>query len=643
MSEAGVVLVGMPNVGKSTLFNAMTGSDVMMGNWPGTTVEVEQGHWRFQADRPGCDCGLCDGSGGVRRHQVGVADYPGAYSLSIDPGWEGVEPDVFVAVVDAAHLARSLYLVADLRERSHRLVVALTMTDVAVRRGISVDIAALADGLGVPVVVVNPRKRTGLDELALAVLESLREPVPQPRFRCGGAEDPAFGRMTSGMTIDDSLERADERFAWIADVVSAAVTTSEPPAQHASDKLDRVLMAPVVGPVIFLVVMWTVFQITTNVAAPLQNLLSGFFAGPVSEWASALMAAPGAGGTWVEGLVVHGIIAGVGMVLSFIPLLGLMFVLLALLEDSGYLARAAVMTDRAMRVLGLPGRAFLPLVVGFGCNVPAVTATRVLGVSRQRLMTVLLVPFTACTARLTVFVMMGTIFFGRWAGTAVFGMYVLSIALVMLAGLILRVTVGRTLMDEPLIIELPPYHVPTLRITAQVAWSRLRGFLQSASGILVAAVIGVWLIQAIPVGPGSFGHVAVEHSLYAWLARGLAPVFALAGFGAWETVGALVAGFVAKEAIISSWGQTYAVATSADMSSIGEQLRATFEAASGGHTMAAVVAFMVFLVAYTPCVATMTQQRREVGWRWTAASVVFQLTLATILAIVTFQVGRLVS
>lgn len=333
------------------------------------------------------------------------------------------------------------------------------------------------------------------------------------------------------------------------------------------------------------------------------------------------------------------------MVLTFVPLMALMFVLLALLEDSGYLARAAVVTDRLMRAIGLPGKAFLPLVVGFGCNVPAISATRILGDSRQRLLTVLLVPFTSCTARLTVFVLLGTVFFGQWAGTVVFAMYVASILLVVGVGLLLRRTLWRTMGAEPLVIDLPPYQLPTLRLTATVAWSRLAGFLRTASGIIVITVCAVWLLQSVPAhGNAAFGEVEVENSVYGVAAQAITPAFAPAGFAQWQTTSALVVGFVAKEAVISSRAQTYALdepEEGGDPGSLGQRILADFTESSGGHPIPAALAFMVFLMAYTPCVATLAAQWREIGGRWTLFGIALQLAVAWGLAVLVFQVGSL--
>lgn len=640
-SDAPVVaLVGAPNTGKSTLFNALTGSRVTMGNWPGTTVEVSRGVWRTTPASPTCDSQNCTCAHDESLPAITLLDLPGAYSLDahspdeqltrglLQDGPVDGRPDLCIVTVDASRLAHGLYLVAQIRELAMRVVVTLTMSDIATQREMTVDAVLLANALGCPVVATDPRRRTGLVALATAVHTTLADPVPAPR----PAPD-----------TDDSLVLDDDRFTWLSDAAEKATVAPGHDRLTLSDKVDRWVTAPVVGPLIFLAVMWAVFQITTTVAAPLQSALDGFFSGPVSHAVISLLTLGHLNGTWVEGLLVNGLVAGVGMLLTFVPLMALMFVLLALLEDSGYLARAAVVTDRLMRTMGLPGRAFLPLVVGFGCNVPAISATRILPDARQRLLTVLLVPFTSCSARLTVFVMLGTVFFGSNAGTAVFGMYVASVALVVLVGLLLRRTLWRTMGAEPLIIDLPAYHLPTLRLTSAVVWQRLRGFLKTASGIIVVTVCAVWLLQSVPTTGGeAFGQVPVEDSVYGVVARTISPAFAPAGFGQWQTASALIVGFVAKEAVISSWAQTYATEQPAPGQAglLGDHLRATFEQSSGGHPLPAVLAFMVFLLAYTPCVATLAAQRREVGLRWTLFGVAMQLATAWLLAVAVFQIGR---
>jgi ferrous iron transport protein B len=619
-------LVGAPNAGKSTLFNALTGGARTVGNWPGTTVEVGRGSWR-------CGPSL----------ELDLLDLPGAYSLDAASPDEqftadlfvgaGPPPEVTVVVADAAHLARSLYLLAELREQARRVVVALTMTDVAERRGVRVDDRELAAAVGVPVVALDPRRRNGRERLEGAVATALTAPVPAPR---------AVGPRVD----DDELAAADERFAWVDSALGTSLT--EVPARPTvTDRVDRWVTAPVLGPLLFLAVMWGVFEATTTVAAPLQDALGRLVSGPVTAGGRWLLELVGLGGSWVEGLLLDGLVGGVGMLLTFVPLMAIMFMVLALLEDSGYLARAALVTDRVMRSIGLPGKAFLPLVVGFGCNVPAISATRILPDARHRIMTALLVPFTSCSARLTVYVLVASTFFPSTAGTVVFGMYLTSILFVVLVGLALRRTLWRTVGQEPLILDLPAYQRPTLRLTASVTWLRLRGFLRTAGGIIVATVTLVWLLQAIPVhGSAGFGAAAPEDSLFAAAARAVAPVFDPAGFGEWHTVGALVVGFVAKEAVLTSWAQTYAAAdptAGLPPEQLQEHVHRAFELSSGGAVTAAVLAFLVFLLAYTPCVATVAAQRREIGLRWTAFGMGLQLGVAWTVAVAVFQVGRLLS
>mgnify|MGYP006275847241 CR=1 FL=1 len=616
-----IALVGAPNVGKSTLFNALTGARRDVGNWPGTSVEVGRGAWS-PAGR-----------------EYDLVDLPGAYSLDPLSPDEALtrallvdvapdqRPDVTIVVVDASRLARSLYLAVQLLERGERAIVALTMNDVAAREGVEIDDAALSQALGAPVVRVDPRRRRGTAALASAVASMLS--VPR------GTDASVSG--------EDEFDRAERHFASVAAIVTASTSAEAGHRRTFSDRVDRFALAPVLGPVLFLAVMWAVFQLTTTIASPLQGLLDAFFTGPVTAAANWLLDLLHLGNTWVQGLVVDGLIAGVGMLLTFVPLMAIMFMLLALLEDSGYMARAAVVTDRVMRAIGLPGRAFLPLIVGFGCNVPAIAATRVLPDARHRTMTALLVPFTSCTARLTVYVLMATIFFPDHAGTVVFVMYLISILFVVAVGLVLRRTLWRAMGDEPLILDLPPYQRPTARLTAIVTWTRLKGFLRTASGIIVATVIVVWALQSIPVrGEGTFGDVPVQDSLYAATASAISPVFTPAGFGDWQATSALVVGFVAKEAVISSWSQTYAVAEPTSTDSIGDlgaAVKADFEQSSGGHASAAVWAFLVFLLAYTPCVATLAAQRREIGLRWTGFGIAMQLLVAWVAAVAIFQVG----
>ena len=617
-----LALVGAPNSGKSTLFNALTGAKVQTGNWPGTSVEVSRGLWNAQPEA------------------FDIIDLPGAYSLDpmspdeaftkqmlIDcPADE--RPDVVVVLVDATAPARGLNLALQIAAEPYRVVLGVTKEDMAEQQGISIDTDALSRATGMPVVSVNGRRRRNLDGLESAVAQAMRA-------------EPIIIREDSGL---------DQRFADLDAAEKAAVHRVEV-GETLTQRVDRVVLHPVVGPLLFLAVMWAVFFITTTVAGPMQDGLEDLITGPVSDAARAGLEALGLDHWLITGLLVDGLIGGVGMVLTFAPLLALMFLCLAVLEDSGYMARAAVVTDRVMRSIGLPGKAFIPIVVGYGCNVPAISATRVLGDVRHRILTCLLIPFTSCSARLIVFMMLAQVFFPDHAGSAVFGMYVLSIALVVAVGLALRKTVWRAMPSEALVIDLPSYQLPTFKLSLSVMWVRLKGFLHTAGGIIVATVVVIWLLMSIPVTGGhSFDEEAVppEDSAYGAVSKAISPAFAPAGFDSWSLTGPLVTGFVAKETLISTWAQTYAVddVTDADPeeqaeSSLADHIRSDFDAASGGHGLAAVWAYMVFLLAYTPCVATVAAQRREIGWKWTLIGFVLQLVTAWVLAVGVFQVLRL--
>ncbi|MBN1174023.1 MAG: ferrous iron transport protein B [Micromonosporaceae bacterium] len=631
-----VALAGNPNVGKSTLFNNLTGARRHVSNWPGTTVEAGRGAWR---------------AGGAT---LALIDLPGAYSLDpLSPDEqltrsllldvpERERPDVVVVVMNAACLGRGLYLLSQVRERGMRTVAALTMMDVAAKRGAVLDLERLSTAVGAEAVPLDPRRVRGCVALEQAVERALASDPPAPLALGSAGGDAAHG----GEAIEDGLAAADARFTWISGVVDEVTRSVAPDRQTRSDRIDRIVTSPVLGPAIFLGVMWLVFQLTTIVAAPLIDGLDRLVSGPVSSGAQRLLAAAGLGGTWVEGLIVDGLIAGVGMVLTFAPLMALMFAVLALLEDSGYLARAAVVADRLMRLVGLPGRAFVPLIVGFGCNVPAISATRILPSARHRLMTALLVPFTSCSARLPVYVLVGAAMFGERAGTVVFGMYVASIGFIVLGGVLLRVTVLRGTQPEPLILDLPSYQVPVPRILLALTWTRLLAFLRTATGVIVVTVVAVWLLTAIPArsGAGGFGEVEVSDSAFAAVASAVAPVFQPAGFGDWHTAGALMVGFVAKEAVVASWAQTYAAEEPEDLAQpgvLGDAVRADFEETSGGHTGLAGIAFLLFLLGYSPCVATLTAQIREIGLRWAAVGVGMNLLVAWIAAVLVFQIGRI--
>lgn len=496
----------------------------------------------------------------------------------------------------------------------------------------------------------------------------------------------AAARVEEATGLDVASLVADRRFDWVHDAVDGVVVREGAEHRTWTDRIDAVLTHRWFGVPIFFAVMWVVFKVVTDVTAPFVDWVDGVVAGPVSRWTSSLVGAAGLGGGWIEGLVVDGVVAGVGGVLVFVPILVCLYVILSVLEDSGYMARAAFVMDRAMHRLGLHGRSFLPLLVGFGCNVPAISATRVLEHRRDRILTGLMVPFVSCAARLPVFVLLAAAFFREQRGTVVFAMYAISVVFVLGVGWALGRTVFRGQERSPFVLELPPYRWPTPRSTAVVTWQRTAGFLRKAGTVILAASMVVWLLLAVPVrGDGGFDDTPIDDSAFAAVAGGISPAFAPAGFDSWELTGALISGLVAKEVVVSTLGQVYGLVEEEEADgpdpSLGDDLREIttgfvdasrdalaavprivgvdfaetdpvdsslvsavrqdFERTSGGHGALAAFAFMLFVLLYVPCTATIAAQRAELGGGWAWFSVALNTGVAWVVATVVFQVGRL--
>ncbi len=650
-----VVFVGNPNVGKSSMFNALLGARTRTMNAPGTTVSITCGQYHYEKPKT---------AGNAQNWQF--VDTPGTYSLApmspdeqvaVDAliGMSGMPvPDLAVVVLDATALSRSLYLLSMVVELGLPTVVALTMNDLAVRNGCGVDAERLSHLLdGMPVVAIDGRTGDGGKALADAIAASFEgTPVPHGLTALPTATADADMKTADGLSVW-AESRADARLDWTAGILRGLDMHA---VDHVtlSDRIDRVLLHPVIGVLVFLAVLFVVFQATTTLASPMQDWIDVTFRGWCTDGLDLLLGlfGPSVSGGWLRSLLVDGLLDGVVTVLTFIPVMGIMFLLLSILEDSGYMARAAFVMDRAMRALGLDGRAFLPIIVGFGCNLPALAATRTLSDSRQRVLTGMLVPFAACSARLSVFLVLAHAFFSKYAGLVVFLMYVASVMVVLLVGVLLRHTMFRGLEPEPLMLALPAYQCPRALQLARSVLLRLWGFIRGASVIIISMITALWLLQGIPVtaNAGGFAHVDDVHdSAYGVLADAVAPVFAPAGFDDWHASAALITGFVAKEVVVGSMSQSYhadepddATSQQAGEGTLGQKLRASFDQSSHGHGKAAAIAFLLFTLAYTPCLATVAEMRRQFGTKVAARSVLLSLAVAYVIAIIAFQTLRLI-
>ena len=493
-----------------------------------------------------------------------------------------------------------------------------------------------------------------------------------------------------GEDIDTMMP--DRRYGWINGLVRETTQHTHKNTLTRSDHVDRIMTHRIWGIPIFLIMMWFVFKFTTDVTTPFFNWVEYLINGPLTRWVQAILILLGISGTWIDSLINNGLIAGVGGVLVFIPVLMFLYLALAILEDSGYMARAAFVMDRLMHALGLHGKSFVPMVVGFGCTVSAFYATRTLENRKDKILTGLLVPFMSCSARLPVYVLFAAIFFPENSSLIVFSMYALGIALAILLGLALKNSFFQEKEETPFVIELPPYRMPTLKSLWFHMWERTAAFLRNATSIILIASLVLWFLQAIPVkGEGTFADTPVENSVYASIASLITPVFQPLGYGSWEASGALVSGLVAKEVVVTTFSQIYGiepveanqsteVQTPTFLEDIGQifinfgqaaintvksmpiviginllpeetditqstnlmtAIRQGFDRTSNGHGALAGLAFMIFVLIYTPCMASLAAERQELGTRWMWVSIIGQLCLAWIVSLIVFQGGLL--
>jgi ferrous iron transport protein B len=710
----GVAVAGNPNAGKSTLINAIAGTRLHVGNWPGVTVEKKEAAFEH---------------GGV---PLQLVDLPGTYSLSPYSEEErvardhlvGERPDVVMDVVDATNLERNLYLTLQLLELGLPVVMALNIFDEAEAKGLAIDVATLSARLGVPVVPTSATRRRGLDALLAAAIGAARPAVAHPRpgygpdleaavveveervraasdaavrdlpqrwlalkllegdpevARVVGAIDglldgPAVGHLRTGHGPDLEAVVTEARYAVAAGLAREVVRRPALPRRELTERIDRLVLHRILGIPIFLAAMWLVFKLTFDLSGPFADWIDGVTAGPAKRL---LAAALGAVGTpaWLTSLVNDGVVSGVGFVLVFVPVIFAMMFFITLLEGSGYMARAAFVMDRAMHAIGLHGKSFIPMLLGFGCNVPAVYATRALESRRDRVLTALLLPLMSCGARLPVYVVFAGVFFPRSAGTVIWSLYVMGIAMAVAVGLVFKRTLFRG--EAPaFVMELPPYRMPSLRSVALHTWEKGKHFLVKAGTYIFAVSIIVWFLLNLP-----WGVQARKDSYLGRAGQVAAPVLAPMGFGTWEAASSLITGVIAKEIVVGTMGEIYAPEAGGeakapptpleDLREVGTSFLGAFAQAGrnvvstfGVSTLAfsadegeptalqqalartftplSAYAFMVFVLLYWPCVVVLIALRQEFGsWRWSGVAMAYQTALSWGAATLVYQGGRL--
>ena len=668
MNELIVGLAGNPNVGKTTVFNQLTGMRQHVGNWPGKTVERAEGHFKHG------------------NYEYEVIDLPGNYALSAHSMEEIVsrdfivddDSDVIVNVVDAANLERNLYLTVQMMELGANLVIALNMNDFAKKREHIIDIDLMSDLLGVPVVEINAKTKEGFEKLLATVEMQSKKPIDSSEKLSYGndikghlmdlqsviEQDKNLLDVPSVWTAIKLLERdtiviekvhgsskssqifaevdkvnkhlydvynespeeviANARYAFIDGLIAEAVQKPAVEKETMTDKIDKIVTNRILAPFIFIIIMWAMFQLTFTIGAPFQDLIDEAF-GALGEFVAGFIA-----NEYLSSFICDGIIGGVGGVLTFLPIIILMFLFLSILEDCGYLARAAFTLDKLMhKIVGLHGKAFIPMILGFGCGVPAIMATRTMENEGDRMLAMMLVPFMSCTARLPIYAIFIGAFFAENQGLMLLAIYLLGIVVALIVAAILKRTLFKGL-STPFVMELPTYKVPSIKGVLLHTWEKVKGFLRKAGTIILACSIVLWALSIFPLGV-EYGSA---DSLLGMIGTAIAPIFAPLGFGTWQAAVAIIAGLAAKEVVVATFG-TLAGMEEDDEEGITSLVHDTF-------TPLSAFSFMAFTLLYTPCFAAIGAIKQETNsYKWALTMCAITLVTAYIVSFLIYNVGLL--
>ena len=679
-----IALAGNPNCGKTTMFNALTGANQYVGNWPGVTVEKKEG--KVKSKR-------------AKGEEVIVTDLPGIYSLSPYTLEEVVSrdyilkenPDVIIDLVDATNIERNLYLTTQLIETGVPVVIALNMADLIAKRGMKIDTKRLSILLGCPIVETSALKQTGLSELideavktakkkeislpgeifskemertveevkgllpdsvtddkkrwyAVKFLERDNKVVESVKLPASDASAIAALRDKIEKRHDDDMESivTDERYKYIQQIVKTTVQKGKEKLTT-SDKIDRIVTNRILGIPIFIVIMWAVYYVSvTTVGTWVTDWTNDVFVVAIQDAVGGFLGNIGAG-TIVTDLVVNGIIGGLGAVLGFVPQMAILFLFLSILEDCGYMVRIAFVMDRVFRHFGLSGKSFIPLLISSGCGIPGIMASKTIEQDNDRRLTIMTATFIPCGAKLPVIALMGGVIAGAAGGYAETSyiaplMYFIGIAAVLVSAIILKKTKPFSGKPAPFVMELPQYHIPQVKTVLLHVWERLKGFIIKAGTILFLACVVMWFLGSYGFGPDGFGLVESSDSLIAVIGGVIAPLFAPLGFGEWQPVAASISGFTAKEAIVSTMGTLAAIAGDVeDPVTVAQGVAAWFP------TSMAAFSFLLFNLLDSPCLAaisTMAQQMQSRKWFWFA--ILFQNVFAYVVCLTVYQIGTFV-
>lgn len=583
-----IALLGNPNVGKTTLFNSLTGSNQRVGNWAGVTVDKKEGYF----------------------NNFNIVDLPGIYAMDTYSNEEKVskeflengQVDLILNIIDASNIDRNLYLTMQLKQFKKPIILAVNMIDVAEKKGIHIDYEKLGQLLNVVVIPIQASKEIGIEKVKTALSSINKNKIDN---------------------TDYSFSSEKETYAYIEDLLSKCTKTSKTSKnskKHIKENLDNIMLNPWFAYPIFFAIMALMFQVTFSwIGQPLSDLLDSLLNDslvPIIEgWINNYS-------PWFQSLILDGIVGGVGGILVLLPVILSLFACITILEDSGYMARVAFLMDKIMRKMGLSGKAFIPMIVGFGCSVPAIMSARTLESEKDRKLTALLVPLMSCNARLPVYSIFASVFFPKYVGLVVASLYFLGIILAFILGIIFKHLIFKN-EEEPLLIELPEYKLPSLKNLFVQLYEKSKNFLIKAGTLIFAMSIILWFLSNFNFS----GMTDVNDSILASIGEFIAPIFKPLGFGNWQSSVSLLTGLIAKETVVSSMGVIFA-------GNLEVMLPLHFTALSA-------LSFMVFILLYTPCITAVGTMKKEFGTKITLFSITYQLILAWSISFLVFNIGSL--